>query len=146
MTYPPLTELLPHRPPMLWLDEVLDHDAEAARVRCALTLRSEHAFVREGRAEPLIAIEWMAQAIGALVGLRDRAQGQAPRAGFLIAVPEALFDTDGFALGERLEITATRIWGDDQLASFGCEVWRGASCVARAQISVYRRDKEGGAP
>lgn len=137
MTFPAIERLLPHAPPMLWVDEVVG--CEQDLVRCKLTLRDDHVFIEEGAADPLIAIEWMAQAVGALVGLWDRQSGVTPRPGFLIAVPEACFEVERFHVGDTLLITAKRVWGDEQLASFECLVERDGLQVARAQLSVYRR-------
>lgn len=134
---PAIETLLPHRAPMLWLDEVIARDGDC--VRCALTPRPDHIFVEAGRVEPLIAIEWMAQTVGALVGMRDREQSLDPRPGYLIAIPDARFHVSHFALGERLEIEAKRVWGDDQLASFECRVTRGELVCATSQVSVYRK-------
>jgi predicted hotdog family 3-hydroxylacyl-ACP dehydratase len=137
MSAPLISELLPHAPPMLWLDELVSGGEH--QVQCKLVLREDHVFVEDGAVEPLVSLEWMAQAVAALAGLRDRAQALAPRPGFLIAIPEASFEVDAFQLGDELLITATRVWGDDQLASFECSVERRGAVVARAQLSVYRR-------
>jgi predicted hotdog family 3-hydroxylacyl-ACP dehydratase len=137
-----LTDLLPHRPPMLWLDELISHDEQHSR--CRVTVRADHPFFRDGELDVSVSIEWMAQTVGALVGLRDVALGQPPRIGYLIAVPEATFEIHAFALGDTLEIEATRIWGDDLLASFTCQVYRQGKSVARAQLSVYRDAKQEG--
>jgi predicted hotdog family 3-hydroxylacyl-ACP dehydratase len=141
MTLPPLSELLPHRPPMLWLDELLSYDE--SRARCRVTVRTDHPFFHDDELDVTVCIEWMAQAVATLVGLRDRAEGSKPREGYLIAIPEATFEIQAFALNETLEIEATRIWGDDRLASFMCRVERDGTPVARAQLSVYRNSKEG---
>jgi len=137
MTLPPIETLLPHRAPMLWIDEILERDGD--RVRCALTPRAEHLFVENGRVEPLIAIEWMAQTVAALVGMRDRDQCLDPRPGYLIAIPDSRFHVTHFDLGVRLEIEAERVWGDDQLASFECKVMRDDMLCATSQVSVYRK-------
>lgn len=137
MSFPAIEQLLPHASPMLWLDEVCA--CEEDLVRCKLRIRQEHVFVEDGLVDPLIAIEWMAQTVAALVGLWDRQKDVTPRPGFLIAIPEASFEVEHFQLGDELVVTAKRIWGDDQLASFECQVERGELQVARAQLSVYRR-------
>jgi predicted hotdog family 3-hydroxylacyl-ACP dehydratase len=136
VSYPAIGELLPHQPPMLWLDEVLHRDD--SQVRCALQITEGHVFVQDGSVEPLVSIEWMAQAVGALVGMGDRLRGETPRPGYLIAIPEASFEVDAFAVGDRLLIEAKRVWGDDDLASFECTVERAGRLAARAQIRVYR--------
>jgi len=137
VSYLPIEQLLPHEPPMLWLDRVLFRDGDA--VRCALEIRPDHVFVEDGLVEPVVSIEWMAQTVGALVGIIDRGNDQNPRPGYLIAIPEASFAVDTFAVGDRLEIEAKRVWGDDELASFECAVARAGQTVAKAQLSVYRR-------
>jgi predicted hotdog family 3-hydroxylacyl-ACP dehydratase len=81
----------------------------------------------------------MAQTVGVLVGRWDLKNAIKPRPGFLIAVPEASFAVESFEVGDQLTLTAKRVWGDDQLASFECQVERGARQLARAQLSVYRR-------
>lgn len=137
MSYPSIQSLLPHEPPMLWVDEVLAHEEDS--VTCRLTLRDEHVFMEDGKVEPIVAIEWMAQAVAALVGLWDRSNELDVRPGFLIAIPEARLEIDEFLLGDELTLRAKRVWGDQQLASFECEVERLGTRVASAQLSVYRR-------
>jgi predicted hotdog family 3-hydroxylacyl-ACP dehydratase len=127
---------------MLWIDEVVaqqDHD-----VHCRLTVRESHVFVEAGRVEPVVAIEWMAQTVGALVGLHDRSRAEQPRHGYLIAVPEALFFVETFLVGDVLELKARRTWGDATLASFEALVECRGVLAARAQLSVYRRTQDGG--
>jgi predicted hotdog family 3-hydroxylacyl-ACP dehydratase len=92
----------------------------------------------------------MAQTVGALVGIWDRGKNQSPRPGYLIAIPEATFELDRFLVGDELLITAKRVWGDSELASFECDVallargsapfeGPGGNRVAKGQLSVYRR-------
>ncbi|MDB4987019.1 MAG: thioester dehydrase [Myxococcaceae bacterium] len=137
MSYPSIEQLLPHRAPMLWVDSVISHDGDD--VHCRLTLRDSHVFVVNGEADPVVSIEWMAQTVGALVGLFDRSRDEPPRPGYLIAVPEATFLVDVFHVGDVLDLRAHRAWGDDTLASFEAEVERNGELVAKAQLSVYRR-------
>jgi predicted hotdog family 3-hydroxylacyl-ACP dehydratase len=137
MNFPAIADLLPHRPPMLWIDEVIAQEGD--EVRCRLTLRSEHVFVEDGAVEAITSIEWMAQTVGALVGLFDRQRSQVPRPGYLIAIPEAQFMVSTFAVGDELEIWAKRVWGDETLGSFESQVLRNGELLARAQLSVYRR-------
>ena len=136
-------QLLPHEPPMVWIDRVLFRDGD--EIRCALEIRDEHVFVEDGAVEPVVSIEWMAQTVGALVGIFDRSQDQDVRPGYLIAIPEASFEVDSFHVGDQLVIEAKRVWGDDELASFECSVARAGAPVAKAQLSVYRRALPGGA-
>ncbi|MFT3921060.1 MAG: hypothetical protein QM778_00865 [Myxococcales bacterium] len=140
--YLPIEELLPHDAPMLWLDRVLFREGD--EIRCALEIRQEHVFVEDGAVEPVVSIEWMAQTVGALVGIFDRSKEQNVRPGYLIAIPEATFEVDSFKVGDQLVVEAKRVWGDDELASFECSVALEGQSVAKAQLSVYRRALPGG--
>jgi predicted hotdog family 3-hydroxylacyl-ACP dehydratase len=137
VSFPDIEQLLAHRAPMRWVDEVVASEPEG--VQCRLTVRADHVFVHGGTVEPIVAVEWMAQAIAALVGLRDRQKNEDVRPGYLIAVPEATFAVDSFGVGDVLDLFARRVWGDDELASFECRVERAGETAATAQISVYRR-------
>ncbi len=136
MSFPDIQALLPHEPPMLWIDRVLDYAGD--EVRCGLDIRSEHVFVEDGVVDPIVSVEWMAQTVGALVGLIDYQANIKPRPGYLIAIPEATFEVDSFHVGDSLVIEAKRTWGDAELASFECTVAREGVRVARAQLSVFR--------
>jgi predicted hotdog family 3-hydroxylacyl-ACP dehydratase len=142
VSYMPIEQLLPHEPPMLWLDRVLFREGD--QIRCSLEIRPEHVFVDDGVVEPVVSIEWMAQTVGALVGIFDRGNDLDIRPGYLIAVPEATFDVEAFSVGDQLVIEAKRVWGDDEIASFECAVARAGQTVAKAQLSVYRRALPGG--
>jgi predicted hotdog family 3-hydroxylacyl-ACP dehydratase len=122
---------------MLWLDSVVARQADD--VHCRLTLRDSHVFVIAGEIESVVSIEWMAQAVAALVGLSDHERAEEPRPGYLIAVPQARFMVPTFRVGDVLEVRAHRAWGDDTLASFEAEVERDGAIAATAQLSVYRR-------
>lgn len=137
MSFPPIEQLLPHRAPMLWLDAVTWHEGNA--IRCSLRVRPEHVFVTDGEVDPVVSVEWMAQAVGALVGLHDRGDEQEPRPGYLIAIPEAEFAVERFLVGDLLDVQARRSWGDATMASFEARVERDGKLAARAQLSVYRR-------
>ena len=137
MSFPSIEQLLPHRPPMLWVDSVVSQAGDD--VHCRLTVRDSHVFVVDGRVDAVVSIEWMAQTVAALVGLYDRAHAEEPRPGYLIAVPEAEFMLDSFGVGDVLELRARRTWGDATLASFEAQVERAGVLAATAQLSVYRR-------
>ncbi|MDB4974898.1 MAG: thioester dehydrase [Myxococcaceae bacterium] len=137
MSFPPIEQVLPHRAPMLWIDSVVAQQRDD--VHCRLTVRPSHVFVVDGQVDPVVSIEWMAQTVGALVGLWDRRRSEVPRPGYLIAVPEAEFMVESFQVGDVLDLHAHKTWGDATLASFEAQVDRAGLLAARAQLSVYRR-------
>lgn len=136
---PPIAELLPHRGPALLLDEVIAHAPE--RVTCRVTLREGAAYACDGRVPAIVAIEYMAQTIGAWVGLRALARGEPVRIGFLLGTRELRLDVESFAVGDVLEIDAEHVWGDSALGSFRCVVRRASDVLAEATINAFQGDK-----
>ncbi|HEX9051420.1 MAG TPA: 3-hydroxylacyl-ACP dehydratase [Anaeromyxobacter sp.] len=140
MTFPPVAELLPHGPPMILIDEVVD--ASEGRVAARVVLRPTSPFVEGDRVPAIVAIEYMAQTIGAYAGLRARAAGGAPRIGFLLGTRELSLEVDAFEVGDELRIEARHVWGDERIGSFQCEVVRAGRTLASALVNVYEGDEE----
>jgi predicted hotdog family 3-hydroxylacyl-ACP dehydratase len=135
MMLPPVTELLPHSGRMVLIDEVLE--AGEGRIVARLTLRPTSPFVEDGRVPAIVAIEYMAQTVGAYAGLRARAAGGSPRIGFLLGTREMTLDVDAFGVGDELTVEARHVWGDEQLGSFQCEVRRDGRTLVSALVNVY---------
>jgi predicted hotdog family 3-hydroxylacyl-ACP dehydratase len=121
---------------MVLLDEVTAYDGE--RVRCRVHIRPDGLFVEGGRVPGVVALEYMAQAIGAYAGLRARAAGQPVRIGYLLGTREMTLEVAHFEVGDELEVVAEHLFGDEQLGSFRCAVSRGGAPVAAATLNVYQ--------
>ncbi len=129
----PLDDLLPHRPPMVLIDEVVSFDAEAKSLTAAVV-------AKPAWHESWVAIEWMAQTAAALAGESDRRAGYtgAPRPGFLLGTRKLELDVPQFDIGTRYLITATCVFEDAESASFMCEISDGTRSLARATLNAYR--------
>jgi predicted hotdog family 3-hydroxylacyl-ACP dehydratase len=136
----PVAELVPHKPPMLWIDEVLAFSAE--EITCRVTLRDEHVFLDDGAAESVVVVELMAQAVAAQVGLADRQRGDSPRPGYLVAIPEATFFAPEVRRGQVIDLVCSRRFGDAAIASFACRAEVGGQTIAEAIINVVRPGAE----
>ena len=134
--FPPLGDLVPHKPPMLLLDRVLAHEADS--VTCAVTIAVGSPFVEDGRVPAVIGIEYMAQSVAAYAGLLAYAQGRPPRIGFLLGCRELTLATDVFRVGDTLTVTARRTWGDRALGNFACRVERDGQLLASGTLNVYQ--------
>jgi predicted hotdog family 3-hydroxylacyl-ACP dehydratase len=144
MSFPSLRELVPHRPPMLLLDEVVAFDGATAT--CAVTVRSDAPFAEDGRMPAWVALEYCAQCVAAFAGLRARGEGRPPRLGLLVAARDLTLDVDSFAAGERLIVVARLVFGEVRVGRFECEVTRAGTVVAKASLSVYQpEDRDAGA-
>lgn len=129
----PLDEVLPHRPPMVLIDEIVSCDLKAGTLSAAVTVRREWC-------ENWVAIEFMAQTAAALAGTVDRAEGYTgpARPGFLLGTRRLDLDLDRFEVGARYLITATCAFVDAETASFECEITRDGRTVAKATLNAYR--------
>ena len=138
MTYPPITELLPHKPPMLLLDAVTHFEDDAAE--CSVTIRESSTFFERGGVPAWVALEYCAQCIAAFAGLRARDGGGKPRMGLLVAARDLTLHTDMFRAGETLLVRARREFGEERVGRFECRVTRDGAVVATASLSVYLPD------
>lgn len=134
--YPALQTILPHRPPMILIDELIA--CSEREVTCAVTIRDGAPFVVDGRVPALISIEYFAQTVAAFFGYRGRDDPTRFTMGMLLGTRELELRCDYFAVGDTLTITGVEQWGGGQLASFACEVRRAHEVLARAAISVLQ--------
>lgn len=140
MSFPPPSQLLPHTPPMILVDEVVERDGP--HVACRLVLRPDSPFVEDGKVPALLALEYMAQAVGVFVGLRDLDRGQPIRIGFLLGTRELSLAIDHFEVGDELVASADHLFGEDMLGSFRCTVARQGQVVASAVVNAFRSPDE----
>jgi predicted hotdog family 3-hydroxylacyl-ACP dehydratase len=136
VVYPALQTILPHRPPMILIDEMIA--CSEREVACVVTVREGAPFVADGRVPALISIEYFAQTVAAFCGYRGRDDPDGFTLGMLLGTRELELRVDWFHVGDVLTITGKEQWGSGQLASFACEVLRGDEVLARAAISVLQ--------
>ena len=134
MVYPPLQDFLPHRPPMLLIDELVHCDEHA--VTCTATVRVGAPFVVDGRVPALLSLELFAQTVAALHAYLHRDRPPNGQHGKLLGTRELELAVDHFHVGDALTITGHELWHDEQLAQFRCELHRGGERLAAAAISV----------
>lgn len=155
--YPPLHDLLPHRPPMILIDELVHWDER--EVVCSVTIRDDAPFVVDGRVPALVSIEYFAQTVAAFYGYLARHRQQFTM-GMLLGTRELELRTDFFRVGDALTITGRELWNGGAssaggaspgeassegsapaggtLAQFRCELLRGPELLALASISVMQ--------
>ena len=112
------------------------------------------AFVDVGKAAPFYeqalggvpacgALEYMAQTMALLVGLRDRRRGQKPRIGFVLGSRKLETKIPCFCDGERYRILATCTYEDESFGSFDCTITDGrGETVATATMTAFQPEGE----
>ena len=100
MAFPPLAEILPHRPPMLLLDAMTAIEVQS--VTCSATVRAGAPFVAGGRASSLLAVEYFAQAVAAMFAYKARGGDAGPFRGLLLGVRDLELEVSHLRVGDEL--------------------------------------------
>jgi len=136
-----IEQLVPHRQPSLFLDEVAE--AGEDHIACRATIRADSPFVENGGIDGVVLLEVMAQAVAAYAGLVARRQGAEPRVGFLIGCRDAGFSGERLAVGAEVVVEARREWGQHEVGNFRCRVLRAGAVLAEAVLNVAYADQPG---
>ena len=141
-----LEELLPHRPPMMLIDEVEAFDPVAKSLTAKVTVTSEQIFHFTGEdgaagVPNWVAIEYMAQTCAALAGCWDRhVEPDRPvRPGLLLGTRRLSLGLARFEHGRTYRVTAVNAFWDADAASFECSIRdESGEEVATAVLNAYR--------
>ena len=133
-----LDEVLPHRPPMILLDEIVATDDTS--ITCNASIGDDHPFLRGGVVSPMVLLECMAQASGALLGVWTREADREVTGGLLLGSPEFELYVDALHVGDRLHVRSQHLWGTDDIWKFRCRAWRGDELLAEGVLNVLRVD------
>jgi predicted hotdog family 3-hydroxylacyl-ACP dehydratase len=134
--YPPPEYLLPHSAPMIFLDEVLEW--KSPYIRCRLVVRAESLFLENNRVPVAVILEYMAQTIGAYVGLSNLSRGKPISIGYLLGTREMELKVDYLQVGDELILDAEHLFGEETVGSFRCTARRGEQLVAAAVLNVFQ--------
>lgn len=140
MNYPLISELLPHKPPMILLDRVLHIEGE--NLLAEVTIRPDSMFCDEMRVGGWVGIEYMAQAIGALSGWLAKQQNLPIRLGFLVGTRRYTSHTPWFRVGQTLHIHVQReIAAENGVSAVACRITEpDAQLHAEAMLTVFQPD------
>ena len=136
-----LEDLLPHRPPMVLIDEVESFDFEKKRLVARVTITEKQLFYTAGGVPNWVAIEYMAQAAAALVGYHDKhlAPDLPVRPGLMLGTRKLDLKLARFEAGKTYRIVAENVFNDADAASFACRIEDEAGeTVATANLNAYR--------
>lgn len=133
-----LAAVLPHRPPMLLLEELVSADPSRARAR--VTVRPDSPWVRDGILDRAAFIEIGAQTAAAMLGA-GRADGARPvTRAFLGMASDCEVAGDAVA-GDVLECTATVLMHMARLVRVTFDVRHGDRVLARGQLTLGWSDE-----
>jgi len=139
--YGPITNYLPHRPPMVLIDEIID--VTMTQGRCRTTIKPDCVFAIDGKVHPTAMLEFVAQACAIGVGVMSEKLNERPRLGFIIGCREMTFAIDHYSVGDVLEISVTKILGQDLIGAFNCTVTRDGVVCTTVHLSVVDAELAG---
>lgn len=134
-----LVDFVPHRPPMLLLDHVIEYSEE--RLVASVTIKKDSFGVENGFVPGWFGIEYMAQSIAAYNGL-NFSKGGGPEIGFLVGSRGYKATVPSFAVGQELIITVERSFIVENSGSFQCRIDISEVVVAEAIVTTYKPNQE----
>lgn len=137
----PVAELVPHSPPMVLLDRILHYDGTSLSAEIDISAASRFHDPGVDGVPAWIGIEYMAQAISALSGLRSRERNVPVKLGLLLGSRKVLLHEKVLQSGERYTVTVRQlIWDPSGLANFEGQVFHADRLCVEARINVFESD------
>ncbi len=132
---PRAADVVPHAPPILALDELIAW--EPGRIEARAVVQETDPFVRDGAADAVAALEYMAQAVAACLGCEAYYAGEGVRVGMVVACREMTLERASFPVGSELLLEARRVRGDADLSHFETTARdESGEVVARATMTL----------
>ncbi|WP_416306494.1 3-hydroxylacyl-ACP dehydratase [Neptunicella sp. SCSIO 80796] len=134
-----IENVIPHRAPMILLDELVSFDQQTAVCRVAICSDSPF-FDQERQLVPNhVGIEYMAQSIAAYAGAHEKDQGHQIQVGFLLGSRKYRSFCDGFAKGMELTIKVTLLYQEESgLSVFDCQILQRDRLLAEAKVNTFQ--------
>lgn len=138
-----LNLLLPHKPPMILLSDVITESQTPDGITTKVTITEQDVFydaTLQGTAS-YIALEYMAQSIGVFAGLYDlsKVPPRQPSVGFILGTRKFKTYIPVFKVNETYFIRIKQELFDSEMVSFDCSIYDCADKLCtEAVINAYR--------
>jgi len=138
----PAETFILHRPPMLFLDRLVDIGARSAT--CEWRISDDFGLVVAGHGVPAYAgVEYMAQCVAVHAGARARARGFAPPLGYLLGTRHYKCSRTWFETGVTYQATCRELVRDSMgMGSFACRILLDGESIAEANLAVLEQPHE----
>lgn len=133
-------QLLPQRDTMQLIDNIIDINDEFAR--CDMQVRDTNIFY-DPQIKGIYAwvgIELMAQAVALYAGFQS--PGDKPNIGLLLSVRQYKLGKTQFSADNTLIIQANKVYLEDNVGVFNCEIFHENKRVASARLNTYLPPEE----
>ena len=138
MTDYDLTKILPHKPPMILIDDILDVNLENGTLKSAFRVYPEKQFYeKELGINSLVGIEFMAQTIGCFSYFKSNSNE--PQPGLLLGTRLYNNRIDYFQEGVTYIVNVHEVFTDDKIVVFDCLIYdNDDNEIASATINAYQ--------
>jgi len=138
---PAILELIPHRPPMLLIQQL--ESVTATSAQASLTIDQRSAFFTPGNGVPSwIGVEYMGQTAALIAGYQQQQGELEPHLGLLLGTRKYQAFRPWFAAGTPLLVSCNEsaVVGGS-LATFHCQIINQSNheMCAEAKLSVFRK-------
>ena len=139
-----IAQYLPHRPPMVWIDEVLSFSDKAGE--CRVTLQADGHYMGADGLRATSCLEFIAQAYGFISVCHHlfvlNPHSKPLSKAFLASIKEAQLPSPEvlkkISPGDELRIAIDGIRALGPITMFTGHVRRGASLICEAQLKAFR--------
>lgn len=134
----PVSDFVPHSPPMILLDKIIDFAKNSLTAQFEVTDQSRFYSPEHEGVESWVGIEYMAQAVAALAGVRAFLAGQPVKLGFLLGTRKFDINQALFAANQTYQVVITELFMDDSgLGAFDCSILHNETLVCQAKLNVF---------
>lgn len=136
-------EIVPHSPPMVLLDSIVEQKEEELTASITIKETSRFFDASVDGVPTWVGIEYMAQAIASLAGIKAKDDNQAIKLGFLLGTRKYHMNSKVLACDETYLINVKQLYMDGSgLASFECQIINKANSdvCAKAKLNVFETD------
>lgn len=130
-----LDELIDHRGPMAFIDELVSAEGDTAC--CRALIRADNPFLLDNRLPAWVLVEYMAQSVAAFAGYTRALRGTEHRRGLLLGCRNLRMANVALEIGTRLEIEVVQTARFESLGSFAGKVTCDETVAASGTLSVY---------
>lgn len=134
----PVSEFVPHSVPMVLLDEILDFEHNTLTAQFEVTDQSRFYSPKLKGIESWVGIEYMAQAVAALAGIRAYLAEQSVKLGFLLGTRHFDIHQALFTANQTYRVVIAELFMDDSgLGAFDCSILHNETLICQAKLNVF---------
>ena len=139
-----LESIVPHRGTMLLLHRINEYNLEDWTLRAETHVTEDCLFYDPaiGGVPAWVGFEFLAQAIGALMGIWIREKGEKPKIGFILSVSSMRIGLPFFKAGSTVELRVKESGRMDQVYNFEGEAFLEGKKVLEGKLTVIEANDE----